>query len=557
MNQHQPYGQQQQNAQSFASPFHQTYQQPQQQPQQPYFPHNNAAAFQDLHIPITSAEYDQSPVPLSSAAYLEEPIEGDYLASGPVVHEGFVPAPGHEHDDDLDDVYPPDWRHDAIYSDEEVDDYDEAALQAAEERLLEDIENRQDDVEIDADYSSGDAEEFEDPDEMLIDGEYDDEEGPQGRRRRSSARGRGRGRGATVAAPAVKSPGRPPKGPGRPPKAPKHPKDGSQRRGRKSGERGAPKGKRGPRPVADPGPKFRELQRLANEHYSKKDYPLALHFANEAIRQNPEIFAAHSLLSEIHADMGNDLAALQTLMMGAPTKRDKDLWFYIIDLIKQIDPDEYPTFDNASKTGVILDCLRAILQLDANDYDARSQKLEIESKLGNISGSIKLCRRMLTIRPDDDDILKIMARMGTKSTKMERMHLERIIASFDTSITYFLANDEPATSRLDWSLLNIYLDLLHRHSEYDRGLSRLHFIARWIQGRKEETYWDDQLDDREFDVEDAPRRMAVSEFSRRSQKTKYGKTLPWEIRVKMGLFRVRQSPPNMEEAMVGPRPVIV
>lgn len=501
-----------------------------------------ASVLPQPHIPFESfAEFHQPPVPLTSSEY-HIPLNRPFVTSGPVVHEGFIPAPGHEDDDDLEGLFPYGYRNPLLQDQSEDDDSeDERALQAEEERILRDIEEKNDDIEFDSDFSMADLDELDDdPDELLLDDEIDDEEEEQARRRPSGGRGtkgsrgvragrgsrlRGRGRGG----------------------------HGGSTRGRKGKERppGRPKGKHGPRPVADPGPQFKEFQRIANEAYLRKDYPTAIEYANKAIQNNPEIFAAHSLLSEIFSDMGNKQKSLEALIVGAPTKRDKELWFYIIDHVKQIDPDEYPLFTNANKTAVILDCLNAILRIDGEDYEARTQKLEIVSQLGQVSKCVRLCRKMLTMKPYEDGVLKIMARVGTSSAKQTRFHLQKIITSFDTSIAYFLKHDKsPSKSNLDWSLLNIYLDLLDRSGDYVRGLSRLKSLSRWIQNRKEETYWDEQDDDREFDIEDEPRRTTVPQFSRVSSKAKYGKALPLEIRVKMGLFRLRQKPPHFEEAMV-------
>lgn len=467
----------------------------------------------------------QPQLPLGTSEY-QNPLNRGFVTNGPIVHEGFIPAPGHEEDDDLEGYFRDSLLQNQDDDDDDDDSEDEEAIRAEEERFLQALDEKNDDAEHDSDYSIHDAEEIEDDPDELADEDVDDEEDPRssirGGRGRGVGRGRGRGRG----------------------------RGGSRgTRGRKSGQPGRPKGTRA-RPIADPGPQFKEFQRIANDAYLRKDYPSAIEFANKAIQLNPEIFAAHSLLSEIYNAMGNEQKSLEALLFGAPTRRDKDLWYYIIDRVKKIDPKEYPVFTNSNKTGVILDCLRSIILIDPHDYDARSQKLEIDASLGHFSKSVKMCLKMLKLQPDDIAVLKTMARLGTSSAKQTRLHVKKIIESFDASINHFMEHEEPSTSNLDWSLLNIYLDLLERSGDHVRGLSRAKSISRWIQMRKGETYWDDQPDDREFDIEDGPRRTTVPEFFRVSINTKYGKTLPLEIRVKMGLFRLRLKPPDLEEAMV-------
>lgn len=503
---------------------------------QPHIPFAHPP-FQQPQIPLTNATFGQSQEhPLSTSEY-QDPFEGSFVTSGPVVHEGFVPAPGHEKDDEFD--YPA-YRDSffQVQSDDGADSDDEEALLADEGRILREIENRQDDVERDSDYSAAASEELEDDaDEMILDDDFDEDEEDRPQRRSSKRGGRSRGRGRRGRGGGPASRGRGDSA-GTP-----------SRRGRKKGTPGRPKGKRGPRPAADPGPQFKEYQRLANAAYLNKDYDTAIENASKAIQTNPEIFAAHSLLSEIFADIGDEQKSLEAIIIGAPTKRDKELWYLIIDRIQAINEEEYPLFTEENKCSIIIDCLRAVISIDPNDYSARSQRLVLEAKLGHASKAVKMARKMLTIRPFDDGVLKIMARMGTSSTKQTKIHLSRIIASFDTSIAYFLAHDQPSDSAFNWSILNIYLDLLDRSGDYDRGLPRLKALSRWLQNRKTETFWDEQEDDREFDLEDDPRRTEVPQFER--NKTSYGQMLPLEIRTKMGLFRLRKDPPDFSEAMVG------
>jgi general transcription factor 3C polypeptide 3 (transcription factor C subunit 4) len=497
--------------------------------------------FQQSPTLLSNTGFSHPQAPFTNDGAYQDSLNRTYATSGPFVHEGFIPAPGGE--DEGDEYRQSLFQNQGLYSDDEENSEDERALAAEEDRILREIADKNELQEAeDSDFSIADLEEYEeDPDDLLLlEGELVDEDeaakipevdeedlglvSPKKKRGRPSSRLSGRGRGRPRGARATNT-----------------------TRGEK---RGAPKGRRGPRPIADPGPQFKDLQRMANEFYLRKDFAGAIEYANKAIQLNPEIFASHSLLSEIYAEIGEEQKSVEALIVGAPTKRDKELWFHIIDRVNGMDMSKYPLFTAENKQAIVLDCLKSIILLDTNDYEARSQRLEIESDQGHVSKCVKLCRKMLTIRPYDDDVLKQMARLGTSSIKQTKIHLERIINSFDTSIAYFLANDDPTDSNLDWSLLNIYLDLLDRAGNYPRALFRLKSLSRWIQGRADETYWNAQEDDREFDLADEPRRTAVLEFVRISRVTKYGNTLPFEIRVKMGIFRLRQESPNFSEAMV-------
>ncbi|PVI06961.1 TPR-like protein [Periconia macrospinosa] len=457
-----------------------------QQPQQPLlyrspYPH---------HQPPTSPV----PIPPTSAPY-EENLNDDFLLRDPVVHEGFIPAPGREHDEDL--IFQEPLFNTNFDSSSEYD--------SEEERMLQGVEEKNDNVEVDEDYSVSEGELEPDPDEILPEDGFDDEDEPP-----------------------VPKRGRP--------------------KGKLTRVRGRKKGARGPQAVADPGPQYNRLQKLANDAYTSQDFETAIAYASQAIQVNPEIFMAYNILSEAYAGLGNEPASIENLIMGAYTKREPELWWSIIYRIENIDVKKYPQYTDAFKKEWCVNCLRSIIRLDPNTYNARIRKLEIEAERGKISRCVKLCQKLLRMEGHEHeyDLLKQMAMLGTSSPKQTRIHLDSIIEYFDTSIAYFVAHNDET---LDWNLLNIYLDLLDRAGDYDHALTRLKQLCRWKQGRESETYWDDEQDDREFDIEDVPRRVAVPQFKRTSDNVDYGANLPMEIRVKLGLFRLQQTPSNYEEGM--------
>jgi general transcription factor 3C polypeptide 3 (transcription factor C subunit 4) len=485
------------------------------------------------HIPVTSSSFQD---PFNRAFISHQPVIHEGYIPQPVVHEGYIPAPGVEDEDDY-PTLPAGYR-DTLFQDQDLSsssdesEFERRIAEEEEEEELRELTER--DNPKDADYSEDEQHDAVDPDEDLELDEFEDVEDRP--RRGKGSRGRGRGRGMGRGRGGFRG--------------------SASGRGRKGGKPGRPKGRRGPRPTADPGPEFRELQRSANERFIAKDYTRALEYGQKAVQLNPEIFDAHNIVSEIYAAMGEELKSIESLIIGAPTKRDAGLWHFIIERIKKLDTEDHPNYTEDVKTAIILQCLKSIIQLDVTNYEARSLKLEIEARLGHVSKSVNLGSKMLKMLREqkadpDTEVLKIMAMMGTSTAKHTKRHLDKIIESFDESIEVFTGpHRDPTISDLDWELINIYLDLLDRTGKYDYALLRLKTLSRWAQGRRNETYWDEQKDDREFDLEDEPRRVEVFDFSRRSQDAKYGESLPMEIRVKMGLFRLRRSPDDYAEAMV-------
>lgn len=150
-------------------------------------------------IPLSAVEDLHPHEPYTSSTF-QDPFNRAFISNQPVVHEGYIPAPG-TRDEDL---YPnlPDGYRDSLFQDyddsSDESDFDRRLAEAEELREIEE----QDDSEIDADYSEEDAEQDEgDPNEMEIDENYVEERSkPKARRGKPSARGtRGGRRGDLLA----------------------------------------------------------------------------------------------------------------------------------------------------------------------------------------------------------------------------------------------------------------------------------------------------------------------------------------------------------------------
>ncbi|KAF2730259.1 TPR-like protein [Polyplosphaeria fusca] len=490
--------------------------------------------FQQSQLSAATLEDDTHLGPFNRSSY------ADGFETVPFIHEGFVPAPGHEDDDDGIEApyrlgnekasasnYDQDQQSDDDYDFEWDNDFLDGLLNG-------------DNSSDDADYTEDEGDTLDDPDEMMFEEILDEDEETRPKRGRPKPKPlEGSLDKAFAQTPddiprkrSARSSGRKARRPRRVPKERK---------------RGRPKGRQ-PN-YAKPSPEFQELTKLANDAYVRGDAGAAIDYAQKAIKLNPEIFAAHSLLSEAYEQKGEHQKAVEALILGAPTKRDKELWYYIIEKIRGM--RQTAGFTRHARLAFESGCLAAIIKMDKNDWDARNQQLEVQSLLGEnyYSRCVKQCQKMLSLRPHDVRILTRMATLGTATPRLAKIHLVNVLRTFELSIAQFKDGEDPSTSQLDWSLLNVYLDLLDRTGNYARALCKARELARWIQGRAGETFWDDHDDDREFDAEDEPRRAATPEFSRPSDSVAFTDTMPLEIRSKFGIFRLRQTPPQLPEAM--------
>ena len=111
-------------------------------------------------------------------------------------------------------------------------------------------------------------------------------------------------------------------------------------------------------------------------------------------------------------------------------------------------------------------------------------------------------------------------------------------------------------SSFTWAAINIVTELYGFQQRYDEGLVELKSLARWLLGRREDVYWDTYTqDDREWDMDDQPRRIEIPEYVPGEHDiSTYGDGLPLELRIKLGIFRLRSESRDLEEAIASYTP---
>lgn len=303
------------------------------------------------------------------------------------------------------------------------------------------------------------------------------------------------------------------------------------------------KGKRGPRIVKDAGREFNELQNKATRAFVAQRWEECEDICKQALQLNPEIFAAHSLLSQVYSEQGRTQDSLEVLFNGALTIREPSVWWEVVFRIQDVLPD-----DENERTQRLLQAYSNIVRLNKHDYHARLARIELFQETGNRNGVVKECKSILVSHPHDLKTLRLLAEeslnIGTPA---------RARPAFENAIEYYMeVQSQEEEEGFTFRDLNLYAELLKQLKEYSNGLQEVKRLARWLLGRQEEWYWDDfQADDREWDDEDEPRRIEVTNFIRgRFRNDQYGQGLPPDVRVKMGLFRLHFGPDHLQEALV-------
>lgn len=303
------------------------------------------------------------------------------------------------------------------------------------------------------------------------------------------------------------------------------------------GRGGRVRGKRRKREV-DPGTEFKEYHGKATAAFIENRYEEALEFAQKAADANPKVFAMHNLVAKIWEAMGNKLRSVMALTVGAYSKRDKNLWWYIADQYEDIE-DISDDVRNQRRTL----CMYRILDIDKEDTEARSELVRINLDMNRFGSAMMQCRQILRRNPKDIEVLRQLAYICSVADAKQQ-GAQKSAAIFDESFKSFLQTDTPQNTVLDWSLLNIYLELLQRLNWHEQGLARLNEYSRWLLGRAEEKFWDEIDDDREWDLDDVRRREVNYFVKGKFSDVTYGGGLPLELRAKLGIFRLNHGRPE-------------
>jgi len=314
-----------------------------------------------------------------------------------------------------------------------------------------------------------------------------------------------------------------------------------RRRERGRGRRGNYRGRGGHRKPVDPGPDFKYHHATAMAAFMDGDLEEAKQSVRAAIEANPEVFEAHTLLSEILLNEGKKDDALFVLTIGANTQREPGPWLDLAQRTLEIGGENITIH---TKQQALFAYSKA-LQISKNDgtthYPARKGKRDMNIQLGNYHEALKMSKNMLYYEPGDMENVRCYAELCVKSGYMS----DYVAAStaYESAFVLHEKEDSFADDAERWSHVNVYLEVLELLGARiaPKGLYMLKLLARWILGRKDEAFWNKYRDDdREFDVEN-DRRNFVSEFQQGKasrDKARYGESLPLELRIKLGLFRI-------------------
>ncbi|KAL8943122.1 MAG: hypothetical protein Q9216_001252 [Gyalolechia sp. 2 TL-2023] len=298
--------------------------------------------------------------------------------------------------------------------------------------------------------------------------------------------------------------------------------------------------KRGPRRPLEPSDEFKSIHTSATAAFIDADYETAEQLTLQAILLNPEMYAAHSLLSEIHSARGDYSKALTALFNGAHTRpRDIEAWESLAHMLLAR-PDE----ENSAATDALY-CYSRIIQVDPQNVHARHQRAALNRRLGYVGRAATEYEHLLKILPHNLTILRSLAELYTETDSAHRA-----MEHYGACIRFYQSQEPKKATTFTWSDVNIYVELFADQKRYLDGILELKSLSRWLLGRRGDTIWENfQEDDREWDMDDYPRRVQVKGFQVGFHTdTSYGKGMPLELHVKLGSYRLKVGERQIEEA---------
>ncbi|OQV09427.1 Tetratricopeptide repeat-containing protein [Cladophialophora immunda] len=303
----------------------------------------------------------------------------------------------------------------------------------------------------------------------------------------------------------------------------------------------------GPRPALDPGPEFNDLYSQATIAFiDDQDTEKALDLILQAIAVNPEIYSAHALLSEIYFSRDEDEKAIAALFSGAHTiPTDPEVWIQAANACLHRSKGKRETaLQQASY------CYARIIHTDREHLEARFQRAAVSRELSNYTKAMRDLEAILERMPRNSSVLRQIAEIC-----IETRDLERAKQVYEDTLSYYRENGFEGEESFTWADILVYVQILALEEPPDlaivNALKTLKQLSRWLLGREEEAYWDHFTDDdREFDSEDEPRRVLVPEFVvGKYSSDAYGPGLPLELRVRLGILRLKQGRDGLDEAL--------
>lgn len=273
-------------------------------------------------------------------------------------------------------------------------------------------------------------------------------------------------------------------------------------------------------------PEVRILLSQANEAFVRNDYQAALGLYLEVIKKDAKNFSAYKALGEIFKRQGKLNECCNYWLLAANIHPwNSPFWASVAELSNELGHIDQAIYcygraiqsDNVKNPKYIME--RALLYKEKGQYGRA------------LEGFQKLHRTY----PTDSGIIKNLAGVYVEQKRVnDAINLYMRILDQNVKSS---ANQKLTVPKFGWPELNILCELYIQQHSWRISIKVIKLVARWVQDRTSETWWDEVDDDSEFD---SRRFLVVDALLEPQRSAARGKSydIPVDIRFKIGYLRL-------------------
>lgn len=261
----------------------------------------------------------------------------------------------------------------------------------------------------------------------------------------------------------------------------------------------------------------------ANEAFVRGDLQVALNLYLEVIKQDNKNFNAYKTLGEIYKSQGRLHECCNYWFLAAGLNLyDAVFWAQVAELSAELGYIDQATY-----------CYSRAIAADPNknpEYIMERALLYKEKK--QYGRALEGFQRIFALFPTDSNVVKNLALIY-----VEQKRLNDAINLYMNILDQNMHPTGKQVPEFGWAELNILCELYVTQRSFHIGIKVIKLVARWLQGRQDEKWWDDQDVDAEFDS----RRLHVLEnrlAEERDLALNKDYDLPIDIRFKLGVLRL-------------------
>ncbi|OTB08456.1 hypothetical protein M426DRAFT_7771 [Hypoxylon sp. CI-4A] len=306
------------------------------------------------------------------------------------------------------------------------------------------------------------------------------------------------------------------------------------------GGRGAPR--RGPRKAAEPTGDIKYRLNMASNAYMDGRIDEAIAYVNDAIRINAETYRAWILLASFQQEKGNKMGHYMARFMAAHLQpKIIDEWLQCAELaigLRDENPDEA---DGITDEAIF--CYSRAIRIENDHRGAHHGRAALQLEMGRLRFAAKDYTFLVEHCPYDVYAVRGLAEVCVLLADTGKAQFadkpEKAIEAYRHCIAHFRERGFDSRYPFEWQDVKIFVELLAYVGQFKDAIHELRSLSRWLLTRSNETFWDYQDDDREWDLDNS-RRLAIDDYQDGKYAAfSYGSSLPLELRTKLAVYRLK------------------